>query len=226
MAAVSAEGAGPGMHGRGKAGSAESAQRRRSAWALLAVHAVAFVVLLFGFILRIDALRAEGTSIDPVVIVDAVILTVVFAVGLSVVLTLRRRSRPRRAITAAGAGDATVFCYWSRVNNPPFLARSGLRASGRGLDAAVTATADGVRVRLLERRRLVDFGPIPWSALGEVGESAKEVGVGVTARGGVLTIRTARPVSPYARLMEFFPLGETAAVGAARLSASDPRNRS
>lgn len=136
VAAVSPEGAGPGMHGRGSAVSAESAQRS----------------------------------------------------GLSVVLTLRRRSRLRRAITAAGAGDATVFCYWSRVNNPPFLARSGLRASGRGLDAAVTATADGVRVRLLERPRLVEFGLIPWSAHGEV--------------------------------------GETAAVGAARLSASDPRKRS
>jgi hypothetical protein len=201
-------------------------QRHRNAWTLLLVHALAFVVLLIGFIARVRYAEAEGVLLDPVLIVLAVVLTVVFVVALSVTLTFARRSRLRKAVAAArgtsGAGEVTVFGYWSRPNTAPLLADPGAMR-GRGMEVAVTATTEGLRLRTLRERKLADFGLIPWSAVVAIDGARKLVGVGIAAKGGVITIRTDHPVAPYAQLIELFPAGESSAEAAARLRSADPR---
>lgn len=189
---------------------------------MLVVHAVAFVVLLAGFIARVQYAEAEGVRLDPAVIVLAVILTVVVIVALSVALTFRRRSRLRRAIGTAGVDGVTVFGYWSRLNTVPFLA-DAQAVPARGFDVAVTATARGISLRALKRRELVDFGLIPWSEIESIGGVRKTVGVGVVAKGGVVTIRTTHPVAPYAAVIELFPVGQPSAAAAEQLRIADPR---
>lgn len=194
----------------------EERRRRRSAWAVLAVHAAAFVVLLVGFIARVRYAEAEGVRLDPVMIILAVVITVVLILALSIALTFARRSRLRKAVAAAGIGGVTVFGYWSRINTVPFLA-DPKAMPGRGTDVAVTATTGGLRLRALRRRRLSDFGLIPWSAVVSIEGARRTVGVDVAAKGGVITIRTEHPVAPYAQVIELFPAGQSSAEAAERL---------
>ncbi|WP_348788935.1 hypothetical protein [Leifsonia sp. NPDC080035] len=166
--------------------------------------------------------EAEGVHLDPVLIVLAVVLTVVVIVALSVALTFARRSRLRRALEAAGIDEPTVLGYWSRLNTVPFLA-DPRGVPGRGVDVAVAATTQGIHLWALMRRRLTDFGLISWSAIVSIDGVRKTVGVGVETKGGVITIRTEQPVTPYAKTIELFPIGQTSAVAAERLRAADPR---
>jgi hypothetical protein len=195
---------------------ADEKARRRNARALLATHAVVFVLFLIGFILRVRYLQAEGVRIDWTAIVLAMVGTVVFIVLLALLLVFHRRTALRRALATRGIHGPVVLAYWSRMSTPPFFTQEGLTPRGRGLDVAVTAAPDGIHVRARVRRRLVDFGLIPWSHLESIDAGNKTVGVGIQAKGGVLRIGLREHTPPYADRLEFFPLGQTA-VDAARV---------
>jgi hypothetical protein len=192
--------------------------RKRNAWALLGTHAVAFVLLLLGFILRLRSVTAEGVTVDPLALILVAAGTVVFIILLALLLVFRRRAGLKKAIAASGLAAQAVYAYWSRLNNPPFLARALKGTPARGFDVAVTADREGLHVRTVVRRKLVDLGLIPWAEVTNIEGARKEVGVGMQYKAGVLTIRTTTPISPYTNWLEFFPLGETSLTAAAKLT--------
>ncbi|MEY9950644.1 hypothetical protein [Leifsonia sp. EB34] len=198
----------------------EEKTRRRNAWALLVTHAVVFVLLLMGFALRVRYAQAEDVHIDWIAIILAAVATVVFIVLLALLLVFRRRAALRHALTTSGVRGPVVLAYWSRMSTPPFLTQEGLTPLGRGLDVAITADPDGIHVRARVRRRLVDFGLIPWSHLESIDSGDKSVGVGIQAKGGVVRIGLRERTPPYADRIELFPLGQAASVAVQALTAA------
>jgi len=134
----------------------------------------------------------------------------------------RRRGAWTVLVIHAAIDGVTVFGYWSRLNTVPFLA-DPRGAPSRGLDVAVTATTRAIRLRAVRHRKLADFGLIPWPALAAIDGVGKTVGVDVEAKGGVITISSEHPVTPYAKIIELFPVGQTSTVAAQQLRATDPR---
>jgi small-conductance mechanosensitive channel len=196
--------------------------RRRNAWILLFTHAVAFVVLLIGFLLRLRYVEAEGVGLDWIAVVLAIAGTIIFIVALALLLVSRRRAALRRALVKNGVHGPMVLAYWSRVSNPPFLNDDVTGPRGRGLEVAVTTGTGGIHIQALARRSLVDFGLIPWSHLEAIEAGKKMVGVGVPAKGGALRIVLTQRTPPYTERLEFFPTGQAAAEAAQALRTRRP----
>jgi hypothetical protein len=194
---------------------------RRNAWALLAAHAVVFVLVLMGFVLRVRYVQAGGVHIDWIAIVLAIVAAVVFIVLFALLLVFVRRTALRRALATSGIHGTIVLAYWSRMSTPPFLTQEGRTPRGRGFDVAVTADPDGIHVRARVRRQLVDFGLIPWSHIETIDSGNKTVGVGIQAKGGVLRICLGEHTPPYADRIELFPVGQAASVAVRVLYATN-----
>jgi len=188
----------------------EEKARRSAAWVLLAIHCVAFVALLVGLVLRVRYLEAEGVRLDWTVGVLAVAGTIVFIGLVSWAVVSRRRAGLRAAVARAGLHGSTVLGYWSRMNSPSLFVGEPPVSLGRGLEVAVTADSEGVRIRTLVHHELVDFGLIPWWAVETIDSAPKKVGVGFWAKSGVLRIGLSGPVPPYAEHIEVFPIQQAA----------------
>lgn len=197
--------------------------RRRAAWILLALHGVVFITLLVAFLLRLRYVQAEGVQLDPLVIVLPTVGVIVLIIGWAVLHTQMQRRALIKAVQAAGVKGIIVYAYWSMLNNPAFLARRPRGIPGRGFDVVVIANSDGIHVQALVHRRLTDFGPISWQAVDGVEGARTEIGVGIRSKGGVLTIRTNTTVPPYTDWLEFFPIDETSATAANRVSDARPK---
>ena len=198
--------------------------RHRTARVLLGVHAVAFILVLLGLILRWRYVAAEGIVLDPILVAFTVAGTVLFCTLPPLLMVRRRRARLGEAVEASFPGSSVVYAYWSRTESPGFLDALPRGLAARGFQVAVITDAQGLRVGALAGGRLIDFGPVPWDRIARIEGAPKEIGIGLPTKSGVLRIRMGETVAPYRSLIELFPSKGTAAGAATVLLGARQQN--